>query len=1114
VLTLRRAPSPDTRVPSPDEAQAAVIAHRTITGRHDSRTAQRHDVADGSVLRVLGAPGTGKTFTAIEVVVDRVRRDGIAPDQCLVLTASRTAAADLRERITARIGGTSTEPLARTHQALGFGILRQAAALRGDPNPRLLSGPEQDVILRELLAGHACSEGKAPHWPAQMQAGLATRGFRTELRDLLMRAVERGLDAGGLAALGRAHDRPDWLAAAQVLAEYDEVTALSHPGSYDPASILGAAADVLEADPEVGGRVASGLALIVVDDAQELTPAAARLLQVIRHPHVDLVLFGDPDVAVQGFRGADPAILGADHSRFGDGPTITLATSYRQPQALREVSHRVTRRIGALAGGAHRELHLVPEGGRAEVRLLRATSQEASLIAAELRAAHLLEAVPWSEMAVIVRGQGRTSTLRRVLMAAGVPVSVPFTEVPVRDEVAVRPLLALLEVALNVAAGHSDPIDPQTAVDVVLSPIGGADAVGLRRLRRALRRDELESGGGRTSDELLAAGLVAPQTLGMLGPEGAPARRVAAAIAAGVRAARTVDGPAGPAGPAGTSGSGGAGTWGSGGAGTLGSGGARAAGSATAGARGSGTGSRFAPGVTAESVLWAVWDATGLGDSWRRMALAGGLPGARADRHLDAVVAVFDAAATYVDRLPQMGPRGFLEHLRGQDVAGDTLVARAPNHDTVALLTPAGAAGRQWRFVVVAGVQEGVWPDLRLRGSLLGSERLVEVVTGRGQSLRAAQAAVRYDETRLFLVAVSRASERLLVTAVRSDEEQPSVYLDIVDPPDESDDGQELRPFSEVPRPMTLTGLVAELRREVVLGATASARQSAARQLARLAAARVAGADPSSWWALTPLSDDRPLRAEGTSVTVSPSRIESYGDCSLRWLLSTCGGDGPSVGAAGIGTLIHDIAADLGDADEATMRAEVDLRWGRLGLPAGWLSRRQRSEAQTMVARLARYFEESAAGGWVRIGAELDLQVELGRAVLRGRVDRLERHSSGGLRVVDLKTGSSKPGSDDLLRNAQLGAYQVAVEHGAFAEHGTVSAGAALLQVGKAAGARTTLQQQAPLSADDDPKWAELLVADTAAGMAGSDFLATVGPACTFCAVSSSCPAQPRGRVI
>ncbi|HZW42989.1 MAG TPA: ATP-dependent DNA helicase [Dermatophilaceae bacterium] len=1084
MLTLRRAPSLGAQAPILDAAQAAAVAYRAVVHHAAGNRASAAQGYDAGVLRVLGAPGTGKTSTAVEIVVDRVRRDEVAPEQCLVLTASRTAAADLRDRITARIGGTTTEPLARTHQALGFGILRQSAALRGDPSPRLLSGPEQDLILRELLAGHASGEGKAPRWPEQVQAALATRGFRTELRDLLMRAVERGLEADDLATLGVQHDRPVWVAAAQVLAEYDEVTAFSRPGSYDPAWILGAAADLLEEDPEARERLASSLRLIVVDDAQELTPAAARLLEVIHAPHIDLVLIGDPDAAVQTFRGADPSILGADHSRFGRGPTITLATSYRQPQALREVTHRVTRRIGALGGGTHRELEHVAEGGRAEVRLLRATSQEAALIAAELRQAHLLGRMPWSDMAVIVRGQGRTSTLRRVLAAAGVPVAVPSAEVPVRDEVAVRPLLALLEVVLNVAMGQPDPIDTQTAVDAVLSPIGGADAVGLRRLRRALRRDELDSGGGRTSDELLALGLVAPNTLGMLGSEGAPARRVAKAIAAGVKAARTVNSSDGSDGSDGLD------------------------------CPDGDDGRRWAPGVTAEGVLWAMWDATELGESWRRVALGGGLSGARADRNLDAVVALFDVAAKYVDRLPQMGPRGFLEHVRGQDVAGDTLVARAPSDDTVSLLTPAGAAGRQWRYVVVAGVQEGVWPDLRLRGSLLGSERLVDVVTGRGQSLRAAQAAVRYDETRLFMVAVSRASERLLVTAVRSDDEQPSAYLDIVDPPEESDDGDELRSFSEVPRPMTLAGLVAELRREVVVGQTASDRHTAARQLARLVAARVVGADPSSWWALTPLSDDRPLRAEGVTVSVSPSRIESFNECSLRWLLSACGGDGPSVGAANIGTLIHDIAAELGDVDEATMRAEVEVRWGRLGLPDGWLSRRQLSEAQAMVARLARYFDESGAGGWERVGAELEMEVQLGRALLKGRVDRLERDNDGGLRVVDLKTGSNKPSKGDLLRNAQLGAYQVAVERGAFTEHGAASAGAALLQVGKAAGVKTTLQVQGPLSTDDEPGWAQTLVTDTAEGMAGCHFVATIGQACTFCAVRSSCPVQPAGRVI
>jgi len=1051
VLTLRRAPSLTTAAPLLDEQQRAAVAHR------------------GRVLRVLGAPGTGKTTTAVEVVVGRVAAGEAEPDQCLLLTSSRLGAASLREGVTSRLAGTSTEPLARTHQSFGFGVLRQAAALRGGPAPRLLSGPEQDVILRDLLEGHRRGDSRAPDWPERVHEALPTRGFRAELRDLLMRAVEHGLEAEDLAALGRAHGRDEWVAAAQVLAEYDEVTALSAPGAYDPAWILGAAADLLLEDPEALERVRSGLRLVVVDDTQEMTAAAARLLHAVAGPGIDVVLVGDPDSAVQTFRGADPRYLASGWTALGEGPTLVLPTAYRLPQAVHRAAAQVAPKIGALGGGLQRDAVAGSAGGRVDVHLLRAVTQEATLVAAELREAHLRGGMPWSDMAVIVRGQGRTATLRRVLMASGVPVTGSATDLPVRDEVAVRPLLALLRVVLHVARGESEDVDPQVAADTLLSPIGGADAVALRRLRRALRREELAGGGGRTSDELLAEALVHPDRLATLGTEALPARRVARTIAAGVEAARV---------------------------------------------RHEGTAVRWEVGVTAETVLWAMWSATGLARAWQETALGGGPGAQRADRDLDAVVGLFDAAAKFADRLPQAGPEEFLTHIQSQDIPGDTLVARSPAGETVTLLTPQAAAGRQWRFVVVAGVQEGVWPDLRLRGSLLGSEQLVDVLTGRAGSFRGAQAAVRYDETRLFLVALTRARERVLVTAVRSDDEQPSVYLDVVDPLADASDG--IRPFTEVRRAMTLPTLVAQLRREAVAD-DGSARAQAVDALALLAREGVAGADPASWWALRPVSDDRPLRQEGEPVRVSPSKVESFGQCGLRWLLSACGGDGPSMGAANVGTLVHDIAAEVGDADEQTLREEVDARWGRLGMPSGWVSDRKRLEAHAMVGWLARYFDRAARDGWQRIGAELAMEVTLGRAVISGRVDRLERLPDGSLRVIDYKTGSasSRPRDDELPKHPQLGAYQLAIAGGAFAEHGTRSGGAALLQIGKAARKTDiTLQTQQPLETHDDPGWAERLVADTAEGMAAGRFTATVGPWCDVCAVKASCPVQPEGKTL
>ena len=1067
MLKLRRAPALVVDAPELDADQLGVLAHR------------------GPLLRVLGAPGTGKTTTAIELVVDRVVAGGRQPDECLLLTSTRVAAGSLRERVTARLHRTSTEALARTHQAFGFGILRREAALRGDPAPRLLSGPEQDVLLRDLLEGHRRGDAPRPPWPERLDVALDKRGFRAELRDLLMRAVELGLEAPDLERLGRGHGRPEWVAAAQVLQEYDQVTAFSRPGAYDPAWILTAAADLLEDNPSALDRLREQVRLVVVDDAQELTSAAARLLRVAVGPGVDLVVIGDPDAAVQTFRGADPHLLASRWADLADLPpgagepqTIVLGTAYRQPERLARVSRAITTRIGALGGGAHRAAGTTRDGGDVEVALLRAPAQEAAHIASRLRRAHLLDGMPWGDMAVIVRGKGRDATLRRILMAQGVPVAAPTAEVPVRDEVAVRPLLTLLECVLTVALDPGRHISPDQAVDLVLSPLGECDAVGLRRLRRRLRREELDGGGGRTSDELLAAVLLEPGHAASLGYEGAPVRRISAAISAGLAAAKVVEVD-------------GSRTW--------------------------------APGVSAETVLWSIWQGLGVADRWRTVALQGGQRGARADRDLDAVVALFDAAATFVDRLPGSGPDRFLEHIQGQDVPGDTLVGRAQTGESVEVLTPAAAAGRQWRYVVVASVQEGVWPDLRLRGSLLGSEDLVAVVAGRGTSFRAAQAAVRYDETRLFVVAVSRASERLLVTAVRSEDDQPSVYLDLVAPPGADVMGEstgevelddELRQFTEVSRPMTLPALVADLRRRLVLGDVETAAAAAA-ALDRLAAEGVPGADAKQWWAYTMLSDDRPLRLPDQQIRVSPSKVETFASCGLRWLLTTAGGDSPSQGSANLGTLIHDIAHELGDdVDESVLMAEVERRWGRLGLPPGWATDRQRDLARDMVKRLADYYELARTSGWSKVGSELPVRVDVGRATLVGRVDRLERDAAGRLRVLDYKTGSSRVSKEKLARHPQLATYQVATEHGAFADEGSASAGAALLQLGKAANKTNSPQEQPPLSDAEDPRWAEQLVADTADGMGGADFVAVVGEWCKFCPVKASCPAQPEGDTI
>src|SRR5215475_15303750 len=171
---LVRSPGRGGEAPTLDTAQQAVVDH------------------GGGPLLVLAGPGTGKTTTIVETVADRITNRGIDPERVLVLTFSRKAAEELRERITARLHRTTREPLALTFHSYAYALVRREFVLAGEESPTLLSGPEQLLEVRRMLRGEAEDDGR--RWPERLRPALATRGFATELRDFLLRAAERGLD--------------------------------------------------------------------------------------------------------------------------------------------------------------------------------------------------------------------------------------------------------------------------------------------------------------------------------------------------------------------------------------------------------------------------------------------------------------------------------------------------------------------------------------------------------------------------------------------------------------------------------------------------------------------------------------------------------------------------------------------------------------------------------------------------------------------------------------------------------------------------------------------------------------------------------------------------------
>ncbi|MFF4326700.1 ATP-dependent helicase [Streptomyces sp. NPDC001591] len=1132
----------------------------------------------GGPLLVLAGPGTGKTTTLVEAAAARVEA-GTDPARILVLTFSRKAAVELRDRAALRLGGARA-PQATTFHSFCYGLVRahQDHELFADPL-RLLSGPEQDVMVRTLLEGQR--RLRSIRWPEDLRAALTTRGFADEVRAVLARARELGLGPRALGAFADRIGRPDWKAAAAFLSEYLDVLDLQ--GALDYAELVHRAVLLAEETPSVS----SSYDVIYVDEYQDTDASQLRLLRALNGPAGTLVAFGDPDQSIYAFRGADINNVLDFETSFPGARVRALTTGRRSGANLLAATRLLTTRmplprLPAAAVRAHRDLRPAREGGRIEVYTYPTSGAELDNIADILRRAHLEDGVPWQDMAVLVRAGGRTlPAMRRALIAAGVPAETDATTTALRHEPALTPLLTALRLTATAAttpppaadptaadggrgAGDAEPgagaadrerataggegpaaadsaltgpgsasadpapaaadpapvgsdaaaasatlraADPadaepapeespaghsaqpgtgtagwvgvEEAVELLTSPLGGMDAADLRRLGRALRDEERAAGVAvpAPSDVLLARALAEPERLTAHDPAYA---RGAQRLGLLLRKAREL----------------------------------------------------LQGGGTAEEALWTLWDGTPWPQRLERQARRGGTAGRNADRDLDAVCALFDNAARAEERTGGRGALNFLEQLEAEDIAADTLTRRTVRPDAVRLMTAHRSKGLEWGLVVVAGVQEGLWPDLRRRGSLLEADRI-----GRdGLAEPLTPGALLAEERRLFYVAATRARHRLVVTAVKApaeDGDQPSRFL--------TELGVTPKDVTGRPRrPLAVPALVAELRATTVdPDASPALRDAAARRLARLAALTddedrplVPAAHPQRWWGLyEPTASTVPLRDRDRPVTLSGSALDQLANtCSLQWFLGReVKADAPSTAAQGFGNVVHVLADEVASgrtpADLAVLMERLDSVWDALAFDAPWKSRQEKDNARAALERFLRW-HTTDRGGRTAVATEYDFDVTLDAGEyavrIRGSMDRVETDPQGRAYVVDFKTGKSAPTRDEVARHPQLAVYQLAVREGAVDEvfdgRRPEPGGAELVQLRQGAAKRDggdevpKVQAQEALSGGGSGEWVGDLLATAAGRVLDERFAPATGEHCNRCSFRSSCSALPEGR--
>lgn len=1081
---LDLSPEPARPAPELDSEQARVVAHR-----------------EGPLL-VLAGPGTGKTTTIVEAIAARLGdpMDPLPADSILALTFGRRSAVDLRERLASRVGG-GTLPTVATFHSFAYGLLRQTGdAEQYEHPPRLLSGAEEDVRIRELLRG-AVVDGSID-WPDDLLGALPTLGLANEVRAAIARARELGLDGDELAAIGRREERPAWLAVGQLARQEQEVMALENVLDY--GELLAAAVERAR-DSHAQQELRMRFRAIYVDEYQDTDPLQVDLLQALATPSTCLVAVGDPDQSIYGFRGADV------------GGILSFPTTFRRadgaPAEIVVLGH--ARRFGPRIRGAAGSVlgNRVPPGLPADrlrehrrpicrsvpdpdasdlvsVRTFTDAGAQAAHVAREIRQARVRREVPWRQMAVLVRSAGQIPALQRALRAAGIPAVVAADEIPLRQEPAVAALLELLEIAA--APGSASP---ERLLDVLTGPVGSLTPADVRRLGRALRAGQHRSGHAAPSSSSLIRDLA-------LGPLLDPPLFPDPGLPTGDPIVVTVT---------------------------------RLTGLLVTAHR------QIASGAEPADVLWTLW-ATGA-HAWperlRAAALGGDLV---ADHDLDAVMALFDTAERLAGRYPGfLGVRTFLAMLRDQQIPAESVADRGVDTDAVRVLTAHRAKGLEWDEVWVVGVQEGTWPDLRPRGTTLR----VEEISVDGSPAGTSAADLLEEERRLLFVACTRARERLHISAVDAPDEagdRPSRFLtDIAAHLEISlDEAASGRPAHLA----SLDGLVAELRSVTVdASAPATLRQAAAARLAALAAERDASgdpivplADPSRWWGIAPptLNVD-PLRDPDLPLALSGSMLDSVLQCPLKWYLEReVHADTVRGTASSFGSIVHAVADFVAKeqvpADLDAMDAEVDRIWSELRFEARWQSDAERARAR---AALERFLGYHRAGRRELISTETSLRAMVdvvtpsGRAdavALSGMVDRIERDDQGRLVAIDLKNMKSAVANKDVPEHGQLGVYQLLLHRGEVADdHAAGSAprpvgGAALVQLLLDEGRGSTaakVQMQEPLEiVDDEPTWVELRLGEAADIIRSSPIVARPCPACTYCAYRADCPAQPEGEQV
>jgi len=445
----------------------------------DQRRVVDHDAGP---LVALGGPGTGKTTVLEERFVALAKRHGCTPDRILFLVPNRAHKMALQDRLTRRLlfdegfDALIEVPVYTWHGFANHLVSRHYDLMGYSEPPVLLTSPEQWGEVREALA-----KEDPVNWPHHKHL-LKNRGFADEVVDFCIRAEQRAFENSELDAL--AVRQPKWLEIVRFFKAHRN--RLRNRSRIDYAMLLREAIELL-ADPlavEVREAFQKRFLHVLVDDGQELALVQQKLLRFLAVPagtdtdDRSLVVAGDPDSAIETFRGANPEWIDDFEKEFGVHETVTLTTSYRLGSDFGAAAMRL---IGRNGTRDHRPQNFVGNAGL-EVRRFGSLSTEMESVARTLRLAHLQDKVAYSDMAILLTSpRSMLPPLERALDALEVPFSISAPDRPLGREPIVRAFVDLARFSFD------DEPEPDKILELLRSPLIDLADESVREIERVAR---------------------------------------------------------------------------------------------------------------------------------------------------------------------------------------------------------------------------------------------------------------------------------------------------------------------------------------------------------------------------------------------------------------------------------------------------------------------------------------------------------------------------------------------------------------------------------------------------------------------------------------------------